>query len=66
MECMNQYIISIVIILKKLKPIYIDILLDKYINNKEYQILEMFKFSKPDEIEQYNEGFNIQMIPTNI
>ena len=44
----------------------IDILLDKYINNKEYQILEMFKFSKPDEIEQYKEGFNIHMIPTNI
>ena len=44
----------------------IDVLLDKYINNKEYQILEMFKFSKPDELEQYREGFNIHMIPTNI
>ena len=34
----------------------IDILLDKYINNKQYQILEMFNFCIPDELEQYKEG----------
>ena len=44
----------------------IDVLLDKYINNKEYQILEMFKFCEPDQLEQYKEGFFLEEKPTNI
>jgi hypothetical protein len=38
----------------------------KYINEKELKILEIFKFCEPDELDQYKDGFNIQMIPTNI
>jgi Na+-translocating ferredoxin:NAD+ oxidoreductase RnfG subunit len=44
----------------------IDILLDKYISNKELKILEIFKFCEPDELDLYKDGFNIQMIPINI
>ena len=44
----------------------IDVLLDKYINDKEYKILNIFEFCEPDQLEQYKEGFNIYMIPTNI